>query len=875
MTPELDRLRNALKDRYAVEREIGRGGMATVYLAQDLKHRRPVAIKVLSEEVAHAIGAERFLREIHVAARLNNPHIVPLHDSGNADGLLYYVMAYMEGENLRDRLKRERQLSFADVLSITNDISLALAHAHSQGVLHRDIKPENIMLSSGSAVVADFGIARALTYAGTERLTGSGISLGTPDYMSPEQALGEPNLSERSDVYSLGCVVYEMLSGSAPFAGATMSAVIARHATDPVPSLRTVRSTVPPAVERVLGTALAKVPNDRYASTTELARALRESLQPAITGPGAPAARPRRLTRLVVGAVVVMLVAVASILLARRLGKTGTPSANTPPMLAVLMFENLGGPDDAYFADGMTDEITTRLAHISGLGVIARNSAIQFNPRTTAIGQIARQLGAQWILTGTIRTDRREDGTGTVRVTPRLFRASEERVAVWEESFDAAVSPGAIIQAQAKIAQNVAAELDVALLQQERVALEERPTENAQAYDAFLRGTTFASRPFAEEPTRKAIEMFERAVQLDPSFLNAYAKLAEVGSQYYFFFDRSPARLERVRSAVDRALAIDSTHVAARVARGYYLYWALADVPRAIAEFESVRQAESNNSQLLYVMGSAYRRAGRWEDALKSYERALALNPRAQQFAADLGSTHLVLRNFEDAERYLNQAVALAPDWMPPYAVRGHLYLSWRGDIPRVREVLQEAAAKGGYPALMSTMINRFRYLLSAAGGPLEDSLANIKLGSMRLDSASYYLVKAQWHGSRGRESLSRSYYDSARAVAEPRVGARPNDADAHIDLGLSYAGLRRRADAEREAQRAVALLPTTRDAYFGPLIGGYAAQIYAAVGNADSALSIMREKLLIPSSYSPAMLRVDPHFAALRGDARFKALVP
>ncbi|MGH9203830.1 MAG: tetratricopeptide repeat protein, partial [Vicinamibacterales bacterium] len=355
--------------------------------------------------------------------------------------------------------------------------------------------------------------------------------------------------------------------------------------------------------------------------------------------------------------------------------------------------------------------------------------------------------------------------------------------------------------------------------------------------------------------------MFERAVQLDARFLHAYAKLAEVGSQYYYFFDRSPARLERVRTAVDRALTIDSTHVASRVAHGYYLYWALADIERAISEFESVRQAEANNSQLLYVLGSAYRRAGRWEEALASYERAFALNPRAQQFAADLGSTHLVTRNFADAERYLNRAVALAPDWVVPYALRGHLHLSSHGDLTHVRNGLLDAATKVGFPAFLSTMVHRFRPLLGIADGALEDSLATLRLGSMPLDSSSYFLAKAQWHAGRSRGALARAYYDSARLVGEGRARVRPDDADVRIDLALAYAGLVRRHDAEREIQRALALRPSSRDAYFGPIAAGVASEIYAKVGNADSAIALIRENLRVPSSYTPAMLRVDHRF--------------
>src|SRR6059036_176045 len=271
----LETLRDALAGRYAVERELGRGGMATVFLAEDLKHHRPVAIKVLHAELAAALGAERFLREIEIAARLQHPHILPLYDSGSAAGLLYYVMPFVEGESLRDRLTREKQLPLEDALRIATEVAGALAYAHSHGIVHRDIKPENIMLSAGSAVVADFGIARAVTAAGAgEHLTQTGTIIGTPAYMSPEQATGRADVDGRSDEYSLACVVYEMLVGEPPFTGPTAQAVIARHSLDLVSPPSIVRASIPDAVEAAILRALSKVPADRYTTTALFAEAL-------------------------------------------------------------------------------------------------------------------------------------------------------------------------------------------------------------------------------------------------------------------------------------------------------------------------------------------------------------------------------------------------------------------------------------------------------------------------------------------------------------------------------------------------------------------------------------------------------------------------
>ena len=270
----LRRLHAALRKRYSIARELGSGGTALVFLARDLKHERPIAIKVLRPDIAMALGADRFLREIQLTARLAHPHILPLLDSGEAAGFLYYVMPYVPGESLRDRLERERQLPMDEALQIAREVADALSYAHSNDIVHRDIKPENILLGSGHALVTDFGIARAITVAGGEQLTESGVAVGTPWYMSPEQSRGERMLDGRSDVYSLGCVLYEMLAGEPPYTGRTAQAVVARRLAEPVPSLRTLRETVPARVERAITKALAKAPADRFATARQFAEAL-------------------------------------------------------------------------------------------------------------------------------------------------------------------------------------------------------------------------------------------------------------------------------------------------------------------------------------------------------------------------------------------------------------------------------------------------------------------------------------------------------------------------------------------------------------------------------------------------------------------------
>src|SRR5881628_1706628 len=314
MADQLARLKAALAERYALDRELGRGGMATVYLARDLRHGRLVAIKVLRPEIAAALGPERFLREIELAARLTHPHILPLHDSGQAGGFLYYVMPYIEGESLRERLAREGPLPLEDALRITREVASALSYAHNHDVVHRDIKPENILLSGGEAVVADFGIARAITQAAGTRLTETGIPVGTPAYMSPEQASGGGLVDGRSDIYSLGCVLYEMLVGEPPFTGPNAQVVIAKRFTDPVPSVRRLRDTIPPAIDGAVSKALGKAPADRFVTAAQFAEALTPS--------GAPSVRPRRSARrtLVAGAVTAAIGALVVVVMRWRAG---------------------------------------------------------------------------------------------------------------------------------------------------------------------------------------------------------------------------------------------------------------------------------------------------------------------------------------------------------------------------------------------------------------------------------------------------------------------------------------------------------------------------------------------------------------------------
>jgi eukaryotic-like serine/threonine-protein kinase len=482
MVDPLALLKIAVADRYAIERELGHGGMATVYLAQDLKHRRVVAVKLLRVELAGPIGPERFLREIEIAAGLSHPHILPLFDSGSSNGLLYYVMPYIEGESLRQRLDRERQLPIDDALRITREVGEALGYAHGLGFVHRDIKPANILLSHNHAVVADFGIARAITAAGGDQLTEAGLSLGTPAYMSPEQAMQGSEVDGRSDLYSLGCVLYEMLVGDPPFLGHSAQQILARHVMDPVPSPRTVRATVPLGLEHALLQALAKAPVDRYATVAQFIEALETT---PVSGPQAT-------------------VVLRSV-----------PPARS---IAVLPFVNLSGdPENEYFGDGLAEELLNLLSGIKSLRVASRTSSFAFKATKTDLRAIAQTLNVAHVLEGSVRK-----AGNRIRVTVQLTGAADG-FDLWSGRYDRELSD--VFAIQDEIARTIVDALQLQLTGEQAERLAKRATVDPEAYDCYLKGRHhWNNRPIG---IPKAVQYFQEAVAKDPGYALAYTGLAD------------------------------------------------------------------------------------------------------------------------------------------------------------------------------------------------------------------------------------------------------------------------------------------------------------------------------------------------------------
>ncbi len=471
MTDPEARLATALADRYRIERELGQGGMATVYLAEDVKHQRKVALKVLKPELAAVLGAERFLAEIRVTANLQHPNRLPLFDSGEADGFLYYVMPYVEGETLRARLERERELPVDDVVRLVTLLAAALDYAHAHAVIHRDLKPENILLQAGQPVIADFGIALAVAQAGGSRVTETGLSLGTPHYMSPEQAAGERTLDARSDQYALGAVTFEMLSGEPPHTGPTAQAIMARLMTETPRSLRATRPEVPVAMDRAVGRALARSPADRFPSCGALAGAL----------VSVPASRPRGWLAAGAVAALAVVATVAWVVTVKR-GPASAPAADTAKSIAVLPLVNVGGDStQEYFADGMADELANALGKVPGMRVAARTSSFAFKGQPNLdVREVGDKLGVAVVLQGSVRRAGEQ-----MRVSVQLIDA-RERLELWSGRYDRPVKDAFAVQDS--ITQAIVSQLALTLGGAELAATRAGRTSNPEAHDLYLQG---------------------------------------------------------------------------------------------------------------------------------------------------------------------------------------------------------------------------------------------------------------------------------------------------------------------------------------------------------------------------------------------------
>jgi len=868
-------LREGLADRYSIERELGRGGMATVYLASDVRHDRPVALKVLHPQLAATLGSERFLREIKLAARLQHPHVLTVLDSGETAGQLWLTMPFIEGESLRDRLTREKQLPVEDALRIAREAADALEYAHRHGVIHRDIKPENILLSENHALVADFGIARAL--GGDEHLTETGMAVGTPAYMSPEQAAGERELDARTDIYSLGTVLYEMLAGEAPFAGPTAQAMAARRLSSEAPSVRQYRPAVPETVDRAVRKALARVPADRFASAGELARALAPVTEtaPAATPattltPAAKASpgRPRSVVLLGLGFLLGLGVLFGWL---RRHGEAPTLGAGGVKRLAVLPFDNLGAADEEYFADGITDEIRGKLSSIPGLQVTASRSAAEYKKSGKDLATIARELGVDYLLVGKVRWEKGEAGSSRVRVSPELIQVTTGSTK-WEQPFEASLTD--VFQVQADVAGRVAQALDVALGAGEKQSLAERPTKNLGAYDAYLKGEELSKSVSEGDPPslRRALVYYDQAIALDSTFAGAWAQRARANSTLYANSVPDPELARTALASAERARSLAPDRPEGYLALAEYYRGVANDGPRAFEQAQLGLKVAPADVNLLVVAALAQQAQGHWEAATELLGKAQAIDPRSAVTGWRLARSLLFRRRYDEALAACERGLQIAPTHFGLLETRAMIAAA-RGDSAAARAALRKVPSEVDPAALVAYVANFYDlfWLLDDGQRTLLYQLAPAQFDD---DRGAWGLSLAGAYALQGDMRQARAHADSARAALEEQIRGAPTDGQLHVLLGVALAYLGRKQDAIREGQRGVELSPIAKNAFQAPYVQHQLARIYILVGEPDKALDQLEPLLKIPYYLSPGWLRIDPAFDPLRKLPRFQKLV-
>ncbi len=665
MAELLDRLQQALADRYRIERELGRGGVATVFLATDLKHQRGVALKVLHPELALALGSARFLREIATVAQFRHPNILPLHDSGVADGLLYYVMPFIEGETLRQRLEREKQLPMEDALRITREVGDALGYAHGLGVVHRDVKPENILFEAGHAVVTDFGIARAVSTAGTAKLTETGLAVGTPAYMSPEQAAGDPTLDGRSDIYSLACVLYEMLGGSPPFTGPTPQAVLASQIADPVPSLRTLRPAVPPGVERAVTRALAKPAAERYATAEEFVQQLTRASTAEAVASEARRDRARRRWRAALVVAVVIVVA--------GVGWWGVKAINTAgghgPIrrLAVLPLTNLiGDTAQIYLVDGLQDLLITELMKLPSLAVISRASVMGYRNAPKPVPEVARELRVDAVVEGSVL---RTGDSLILNVQLIDGRTESQR---WAQTYPRTTRDALSLPPEA--ARAIAQHLGTAAGTEALARLPGTRAMDPRASDLYFRGV-HACDQGTLEATTQGIQYLRRAIDLDATFARAYAELGMCYASMPINTWAAPQdAFPKALAAAEQALRLDSTLAEAYAVRASVKLQYDLDRKSPEADHARALQLSPSSADVHFARSTWLLAVGRFDEAVSEMRRATELDPLNVGLDCGLGWTYYLARRYDESIAQLRRTAEAVPEWYMPVAVLAFVY---------------------------------------------------------------------------------------------------------------------------------------------------------------------------------------------------------
>jgi serine/threonine-protein kinase len=869
---------------YEILSPLGAGGMGEVYRARDTKLKRDVAVKVLPEALGKDPDAlARFEREALAVAALSHPNILSIFDFGTQDGTAYAVTELLEGETLRGKLDGG-PVSQRQAVDWALQIAKGLSAAHGKGVVHRDLKPENVFVTKdGHLKILDFGLAKQIDEASPDELTSAptgaghterGTVMGTMGYMSPEQLRAMP-VDHRSDIFSFGAVLYELLSGRKAFKRDTASDTIAAVLKEDPPELTQTGRNISPALDHIVRHCLEKDRENRFQTAKDVVFNLSEASGASATvtsGVQAVAPAPRGKNRLwIVAAAIAVLVAAG--LFTWKRSKSSTSATGGVKRVAVLPFENLGAPEDDYFADGIADEVRGKLTSIPGLQVIARGSSTPYKKTNKTPKQIAQELEANYLLTATVRWEK-SGGTSRVHVSPELVEvsASGPPASKWQQPFDASLTD--VFQVQSDIATKVAEALGVALGAGEEKRLSERPTENLAAYDAFLKGEDSSKSMGVNDPPslRKALVSYEQAVALDPSFAQAWARVSMASGWLNANGTPTPELAERARSAAEKAVALGPDRPEGHLALAYYQRSVLNQPSLALEELSKAQRLAPGRAEILSELAAAEQGLGKWERSVEHLKQAERLDPRSVLTLRRLGNTLLKLRRYAESREVIDRGLVLAPAGLILIENRAMTYLG-EGDLAGARAVLK-AAPKEVEPAALVAFVAEYEDLVWVLDEGQRESLLRLTPSAFDDDRGAWGIAQAQTYALRGNENNVRAYAEEARRASEEQLRATPNDAQSHAVLGLSLAYLDRKEEAIREGLRGAELLPISKDAYLGPYLLHQLVRIYIIVGEPEKALDQLEPLLKIPYYLSPGWLKIDPNFDPLRKNPRFQKLV-
>lgn len=873
---------------FTIVAEVGRGGMGVVYEAEDTRLQRRVALKVLPPEIASDPSSlERFQREARAVAALNHPNIVTVHSVEEADGVRFLTMELVRGRSLGDLIGGQG-LALPRLLAIAVPLADALSAAHAAGITHRDLKPANVMVDDdGRVKVLDFGLAKwhpeatavdDATITADQLITGEGQILGTVPYMSPEQLEGKP-VDHRTDIFSLGVILYEMVTGQRPFKGESAAATMSAILRDEPAPVSEVRRNLPRQLGRIVNRCLQKQPDDRYQTARGVRNDLRElerevDHDSSATRAAAPDTGRRRMPwPWLAPLAALLLVAAVAIWWPRGGGDTSDAPAAAEQaqrqMIVVLPFENLGASDDDYFADGLTEEITSRLATVQGLGVISRTSAMQYKDNRPSLREIGEQLGVAYVLEGTVRWERRADGSSRVRVTPQLIRVSDD-THLWADRYDRDLSE--IFAVQGDIAAEVARELNITLLEPQRDALRTQLTGNMEAYQAYLRGMELWTRPgYDAVRFRLAIEMFERAVELDPRFVEAWAELANAHDMLFQGGDAGQEALAVAIQAIETAERLAPDHPVVHLAKGYHYYLGYLDYDRALVEFARVEEARPDDPTVHEAIGFIRRRQGRLDDGIDRLERAVRLDPQNAHTILMLAGTHAARRHHAVADSLFDRVISLEPDAPDAYWERSANLLSWRGSVAEARAVVMRIPGRNSDVRLWADAVYD---VLDRQFATAAEKFAGVDPTNLISSRAA-----AEFHVGYGRVLRRLGRHDDARTqfelgadaiLAEGQDAARVRVAI----LAVVHAYLGDEDAARRHLQESHATRPDDQFYAVTTLFDHAVAEML--LGDHDAAVetlgSLLEREYFMPLSKTD--LRLDPLWDPLREHPGFAQLL-